>query len=137
MQKYVVGFLFDGKGYVALINKTHPEWQKGRLNGIGGKIEDGETPEVAMRREFYEEAGLLLNWDKFAVSKGNNYEVHIFKTRLVKGNSDIRSMTDEKVGWYLIDKLPENIIPELAYLIPMANYKLDITAEIFHESETC
>jgi 8-oxo-dGTP pyrophosphatase MutT (NUDIX family) len=58
-----------------LIRKTHPEWMKGKLNGIGGKIEKKEellidpddpgkntwlmeTPPEAMIREFYEETGI-------------------------------------------------------------------------------
>jgi hypothetical protein len=52
-RRYVVGFLFDGLCQnVTLIKKTHPEWQKGKLNGVGGKIEPNETSTDAMRREF-------------------------------------------------------------------------------------
>jgi 8-oxo-dGTP diphosphatase len=55
---YVVGFLFGhDKTMVALIKKSRPEWQKGMLNGIGGKIENSENALTAMRREFKEEAG--------------------------------------------------------------------------------
>jgi 8-oxo-dGTP diphosphatase len=67
MKKYVVGFLISGS-LVSLIKKNRPEWQKGKINGIGGKIEKGETPEQAMKREFYEEAGIRINkWKRFAV----------------------------------------------------------------------
>ena len=40
MKKYVLTFLFtsDYKN-VWLIEKNRPNWQKGSLNGIGGKIE--------------------------------------------------------------------------------------------------
>jgi hypothetical protein len=37
--EYVVGFAFDTDGRVALIRKNRPEWQAGRLNGIGGHVE--------------------------------------------------------------------------------------------------
>ena len=61
MQEYVVGFLFDedarryhktGHGNVVLIEKNRPAWQAGRLNGVGGHIEIGETPDEAISREF-------------------------------------------------------------------------------------
>ena len=40
MQKYSLGFVFDlPVEKVLLIEKQRPEWQKGKLNGIGGKIE--------------------------------------------------------------------------------------------------
>jgi 8-oxo-dGTP diphosphatase len=56
MNYYVAGFLFDSKREnVVLIRKNKPEWQADKLNGVGGKIEDGEVPAAAMFREFTEE----------------------------------------------------------------------------------
>jgi 8-oxo-dGTP diphosphatase len=38
--KYCVGYLFNDDGSkLALILKQHPAWQKGKWNGIGGKLE--------------------------------------------------------------------------------------------------
>ncbi len=64
---YVVGFLFDeNRDYVVLIEKNKPDWQKGYLNGVGGKIENNETPIECMIREFKEEAGITVNdWSIF------------------------------------------------------------------------
>ena len=43
--EYVVGLLFSpDRNTVVLINKTKPDWQAGKLNGVGGKIEEGESP---------------------------------------------------------------------------------------------
>jgi 8-oxo-dGTP diphosphatase len=33
----------------------------GKYNWIGGKIETGESPEIALEREVFEETGLILN----------------------------------------------------------------------------
>jgi 8-oxo-dGTP pyrophosphatase MutT (NUDIX family) len=61
MKKYVVTFLFNpGLTRVVLIRKTHPKWMAGKLAGVGGLIEEGETPEAAASREFGEEAGLYI-----------------------------------------------------------------------------
>ena len=55
---YVAGFCFsECGGRVALIRKLKPEWQRGLLNGIGGKMEPGESLHSAMVREFEEETG--------------------------------------------------------------------------------
>ena len=62
MKKYVVGFLFQGDK-VALIQKNRPAWQKGKLNGIGGHIEENETPLSTVDREFFEELGYQLEAD--------------------------------------------------------------------------
>jgi len=54
--RYVVGFLFsEDQSRVLLVWKNRPAWQNGKLNGVGGKIEAGETPLQAMEREFKEE----------------------------------------------------------------------------------
>src|SRR5258708_364006 len=44
---YVCGFMmsYDLMQFL-LIRKTHPDWQKGKLNGIGGKIETHLINEV-------------------------------------------------------------------------------------------
>src|SRR3954470_21452915 len=61
VQEYVCGFLFSpDRTRVLLIRKRRPAWQAGKLNGIGGKIEPGESPAQAMSREFREEAALDL-----------------------------------------------------------------------------
>ena len=98
IQKYVAGFLFfdhvekDIWEYetrtkkVLLVRKNKPAWQKGKLNGIGGKIEEGETPDDAMHREFFEETGIeqKFDWKLFVVLKNEivGYELYFYKTSL-------------------------------------------------------
>ena len=58
MIQYVLGFAFnETKEKVALIKKLKPDWQKGKFNGVGGKLEPEELPMEAMVREFKEETG--------------------------------------------------------------------------------
>lgn len=40
--KYSLGFAFIGN-QVLLLNKTHPETQKNKYNGLGGKLEENDT----------------------------------------------------------------------------------------------
>ncbi len=75
MTAYVVGFAFDDDENVALVRKKRPEWQKGYLNGVGGKIEEGESSRAAMVREFEEETGLGVpehEWEQFVAMQGNS-----------------------------------------------------------------
>ena len=52
MKLLSLGFIFDATlEQVLLVHKNRPTWQAGRINGVGGKVEDGETPEVALIRE--------------------------------------------------------------------------------------
>lgn len=126
MQRYVVGFAFSmDRQRVLLIKKNRPDWQKGKLNGIGGKIEDNEDAYDAMEREFFEEAGVhtfdkwlpliyLADYDK----KG---EVNFFYTFM--DISKCMTMTDELVvPVHVIGLCQLPIVDDLNWLIPMALY---------------
>lgn len=120
--KYVIGFMFNKtRDKVLLIEKLKPEWQKGKLNGIGGKIEIGESPEEAMRREFEEEAGFYcLRWRRFAVIQGEWGKLYCFYSHL-KYQDSVKSMEAEKIVWKAVSTLPKlNCIPNIRWIVPMA-----------------
>jgi 8-oxo-dGTP diphosphatase len=119
MKNYVAGFLFGKDDTVWLIKKTKPDWQKGKLNGIGGKVEEGEFPIQAMQREFIEEAALdISSWTWFlALTDDSTYRVDFF---YAFSNDTPITMTDEEIFQVNWKELPENIIPNLNWIIPMA-----------------
>lgn len=83
---YVLGFMFDHlkeSKKVLLIEKLKPSWQAGLLNGVGGKVEEGESAIDAMVREFQEEASIKTSpddWVFFGVLEGPDFEVSLFKS---------------------------------------------------------
>jgi 8-oxo-dGTP diphosphatase len=125
-KRMVVGFAFQHYDLVWLIRKNRPDFQKGLLNGIGGHVEEGETPEGAMIREFEEEAGARVeNWTHVAVLEGNNWYLDVFATQL-DTKCEIRTMTDEKVDSYYIHRLFfESTLPNVRFLVPMCREHLD------------
>ena len=124
---FVLGFLFSkDKSQVALIRKLKPDWQKGKLNGIGGKIEENETPIQAMVREFQEEAGVeIKQWFEFCQMEFRNGMVYVF---MQYGElSKLKSMEEEKVEIVKVCEIPLlKTIPNLDWLIPLAidNYPI-------------
>lgn len=56
--KYNICFIKRGDE-ILLLNREHPTWM-GRLNGVGGKIQPGETPYESVLREVKEETGISL-----------------------------------------------------------------------------
>ncbi|WP_127586095.1 NUDIX hydrolase [Paenibacillus koleovorans] len=58
MLKYTICFLY-ASGSVLLLNRQSAPWM-GRWNGVGGKLEPGETPLQGAVREIHEETGLEL-----------------------------------------------------------------------------
>lgn len=119
--EYVAGFMFDGDN-VALVVKNRPDWQRGKLNGIGGKIEPGETPIQAMVREFKEETGHETKpyiWGEFAVLRGDGFVVHFFWS--VGDHRHLSTVTDEQIVSVPTDTVNvHNAVPNLTWLIPMA-----------------
>ena len=117
--EYVAGFMFDpGLTTVMLIEKKRPKWQAGRLNGVGGHMKVGETPEQAMRREAIEEAGTDQQWTRYATLGGDGFTVHFhFAVGPIWEGS---TQTDEEIWCPLVSRLPENVMPNLTWLIPMA-----------------
>lgn len=118
---YVNGFVLDTlEQRVLLIEKKRPDWQRGFLNGIGGKVEVDETPHDAMVREFREEAGLSLPRNAFfyrGTVRHASWVVHYFLgyARI----SDARQTTDEKLVVCKVNDLPVNAIQNLRWLIPL------------------
>ncbi len=122
-QHYVNGFMFSPDHQrVALIHKRQPTWQAGYLNGIGGKIELGETAAEAMVREFSEETGVSTAqkvWKPFIKLEGEGFCIHFFYA-ISKQINAVRTVEAEVVGIYPVYPLPETVLHNLKWLIPMA-----------------
>ncbi len=61
MRETTLCYLERDNCYLLLYRNAKPgDPNKGKWIGIGGKLEDGETPETCVCREVYEETGLTL-----------------------------------------------------------------------------
>lgn len=108
--EYVVGFAFDNtQSNLMMIRKNRPDWMAGRLNGIGGKIETGESPLQAMIRECQEEADITIeNWAPIhTISFDNGDKLYAFVTQ----NNQIENATTKTDELVVI--VPTEIIPQL------------------------
>ncbi len=125
-ERMVVGFAFtEDRTGVVLIRKNRPEWQQGKLNGVGGHIEGRETPRQAMAREFEEETAIhvqLQRWFEIVQMRGRGWEVTFFKVFLTPHDIHfMTSMTDEKVILVSCEIENElNMVDNLSWLIPLA-----------------
>jgi len=154
---YVVGFLFADPTppfdrRVLLIRKRRPEWQAGRLNGIGGKVEPTDPSfEYAMRREFREEVGVAdpgistvdalrdppdFTWRHYAsLSDARGWAVHFFAAKwTLDGMSTLMPRTDETL--WCGPASPGGLtglafVPNLLWLIPLALDEDIARAQIF------
>lgn len=120
--RYVVGFMFDEReSSVLLIRKTRPAWQAGKLNGIGGRIEEGETPAQAMRREFIEEVGIDCDSWKYFCTLSDEREWQIDFFYAIGPIWRAEPLTDEQPEICGLAEISRALtIPNLNWLIPMA-----------------
>ena len=124
---YVVGFNFivpppgsSDTTKVVLIQKARPEWQKGRLNGVGGHIEEGESPLQAMEREYGEETGDCspVRWKLFLIQVFESDTVYFFKA--FSSCTAAHTCTDEQVLILEVEHLCEDkLLPNLRWIILM------------------
>lgn len=122
MTDYVVGFALD-QDRVVMIRKNRPAWQAGLLNGVGGKIEPGETPIAAMVREFWEETSVQEPaWTHFCTMHGGEATIYCYYTRLALHVSELcRSITDEQVVVCPVSKVRQmRCLDNIPWLLDMA-----------------
>ncbi len=121
--EFTLGFVFNSTlSQVLLIHKHRPAWQAGRVNGVGGKLEPGETPLEGIRREVREESALDIpagDWLPVAEMRADGWRVHVFAARYSGDPAAARSQTDEPVRWVPVGALPPDVISNLTWLIPL------------------
>ncbi len=142
-QNFCVGFLFSSDlHFISLIEKLKPDWMRGKLNGIGGTIEEGELPSIAMSREFKEETSVEIpehRWEKYATvyDKVNHVTLHFFKC--IDHDNEyckhVKTVEKEYVQMYNTNDILTHwntieIMPNLRYLIPMATSRQLLFGEI-------
>lgn len=127
--EYVCGFMMDDE-WALLLRKARPDWQQGKLNGVGGKLEDQDRTALtnstfsngihnAMVREFKEETGgstLPQDWVHYHTEHWEHddrevYVYFLYCRELPRRMHDIQDRpreTDEPlevVWWYTADFL--------------------------------
>lgn len=130
--KYVAGFMIsEDTKRVALIRKTRPRWQAGLLNGIGGKVEAGESCKAAMIREFKEETGYRQDmWFNFLHLHGNGWSVEMY---LTYGDVDaLKTTTDEEVVVLQVNDINFDLcVSNLSWIIPLTMNGELVRADVF------
>jgi len=128
MMQYVLVFphcpVFNGPDVhdVMLIRKAKPEWQKGRLNLVGGKVEPGESFDQAAVREFIEETGLdCYNFQRAGTirSDRSGFVLGVYTCDTVW--AEIKSEPLEKVDWFVWEEVRTDraLMDNLRVVIPL------------------
>ena len=101
---------------VLLVHRTfrHDDAQRGKFNGLGGKLEPGEDVVSGLRRELHEEAGLIIEGRPTLISVHANERFfrgdHVLVYRIDRFSMTDRTSHGEiaEVGWFDPAALPED-----------------------------
>lgn len=109
MKDLTLGLLYEN-GRILLGMKKRG-FGEGRWNGFGGKVQEGETVEEAMMREYNEECGIgIEKYEKIGLIDfifKNNPEilrVHIFK--VLEYSGEPKESEEMRPQWFKINGIP-------------------------------
>lgn len=132
-QQYVLGFAINLKlNKVVMIRKTKPDWAKGKLNGVGGKVEEFDLNHyAAMTREFHEETGVHIDEGSWYYMthfgsperEDNPFNVDCFVTLISEWDiKAVRTTTEETVEVWDMDRVFKDgkCVPHMGHLLPEA-----------------
>lgn len=122
LREYVL-VLCQADDEFVVIEKDRPAWQSGRLNLPGGKVEPGESPAEAARREAAEETGLALGgFRRLGLIRGQDVRIHCFAA-WVDGPARLqpRPGETETVSWACWQNVQHDrrLMPNLRLVVPL------------------
>ncbi|MCX6804114.1 MAG: 8-oxo-dGTP diphosphatase [Candidatus Diapherotrites archaeon] len=118
--------------------KKQNDLHEGKYNGLGGKLEAGESPEDCVKREVLEESGLKIKnphlWGllTFANFKGEDWYVFVFIAKEFSG--ELIDSNEGNLHWIDNDKillLPLN--EDDQYFVPLLEEKGFFSAKFIYE----
>lgn len=125
MKEYTLIFCTSLDGLFLLVEKDKPEWQKGKFNLPGGKIETGETIIECAKRELTEESGLFVdNMKEFGQILDGDSIVHcMFCTTDRLSNFELFPDKNEtqSIAWHSWNSIRNDrrLIANLNIIIPL------------------
>ena len=118
---------------------------EGKYNGVGGKIESGETPEDAMIRETEEEVSVtptkyekvgIIEFDEFYKGKKEKVMFHLYIVS--KWQGEPTESEEMKPEWFDIKNIPyDRMFPDDKYWLPLILEGKKIRAYFTLSTRTC
>jgi 8-oxo-dGTP diphosphatase len=120
-QTFVLALLYTAdRRRVVLMHRTRPAWQSGRVNALGGRLLHGEDAAAAARREVREECGVdVADWREVLVWEDAEYRMHVMGAVSEQAHA-ARTLEDQEVFLADVHALPDNVIDNLRWLVPLA-----------------
>jgi 8-oxo-dGTP diphosphatase len=112
-----VAVIVSDEGKVCISLRHQDSHQGGLWEFPGGKIEDSETVQQALKREIKEELDLVINESRPLINIQHDYhdrKVCLHVQRVLSYSGDAKGVEGQKVKWIAVDELA-------SYNFPLAN----------------
>lgn len=127
MKKFITTLLLLKKDNKILLAMKKRGFGEGKYNGVGGKLEEGETPEMAMLRETKEEINIVpTKYEKVGIMEFNEYVkgepanliFHLYIA--TKWDKEPEETDEMKPEWFDIENIPyDRMFPDDKYWLPI------------------
>jgi len=132
----------NGKILMLHRNKKPNDMHAGKWNGLGGKFEAGESPEMCIKREVQEEAGIMIHDPHlhglllFPNFKGDDWYVFVFTARNFDGEL-IEASPEGTLEWINDDQLTKlNLWESDAIFLPWLEGEKFFSARFVYDGDT-
>ncbi len=129
-------------GNKLLLKRATRGISKGKCNGLGGKVNEGEAPEECAIREVLEESGLsirnpfyhgIINFHDFG-SEEITWEGHIYSAGEFDGK--IKESEEGELRWFNINELPwKSMWKGDKYWLPLLIEKEKFDADLYFDKD--
>lgn len=106
--KVAVGVLVDGENRVLIGQRTARDAYYQQWEFPGGKLESGESPAQALKRELAEELGIQVAESEPIMEWQHHYPdrfVHLFVERVTQYQGEPRSKENQALKWVALDEI--------------------------------
>jgi 8-oxo-dGTP diphosphatase len=131
----------EGHTLMVYRNKKPNDIHAGKWNGLGGKVEAGESPEACIKREVEEEAGLFIHEPYlngllvFSNFKGQDWYVFVFTATKFEGEL-LTDSPEGRLEWIADDAFGDlTLWPSDRIFLPWLKEGKFFSARFFYEGE--
>ena len=129
-QVFAVGVIFNEDNRILLVKSTYQRFHPWGLPG--GSLDYGEGPEDAVKREVWEETGLIVEIKRFLLVKTWSPDrVGLYYLCEITGGEIYSTDEVSEAGYFSLDDLPDvrsldvDMIKQLYKIVELHNYMFD------------